>query len=103
MNAERNMRVEARYDDLMRGGKHGHYETLFRIVREEVEREWRSMDTAPKTGESILTFDPYNGRRVVTRWSHVRNNWLFESRHTDRFKPTHWQPLPEPPTQSHHR
>lgn len=34
---ERNRRVQERYDDLMREGKHGHYETLFRIVREEVE------------------------------------------------------------------
>jgi len=37
--AERNARVKARYDELMREGKHGHYETMFRVVREEVERE----------------------------------------------------------------
>ncbi len=36
---ERAIRVAARYDELMREGKHGHYETLFRVVREEVERE----------------------------------------------------------------
>lgn len=34
----RNFRVKARYDELMREGKHGHYETMFRVVREEVER-----------------------------------------------------------------
>jgi hypothetical protein len=34
----RNARVQARYDQLMREGKHGHYETMFRVVREEVER-----------------------------------------------------------------
>ena len=34
----RNARVQARYDELMREGKHGHYETMFRVVREEVER-----------------------------------------------------------------
>jgi hypothetical protein len=33
----RNARVQARYDELMREGKHGHYETMFRVVREEVE------------------------------------------------------------------
>ncbi len=33
----RNARVQARYDELMREGKHGHYEALFRVVREEVE------------------------------------------------------------------
>lgn len=36
---ERNCRVQARYDQLMREGKHGHYETMFRVVREEVEQE----------------------------------------------------------------
>lgn len=35
---ERNRRVAARYDELMAEGKHGHYETMFRVVREEVER-----------------------------------------------------------------
>ncbi len=36
--ADRNARVSERYDELMREGKHGHYETMFRVVREEVER-----------------------------------------------------------------
>lgn len=36
---ERNRRVSARYDELARDGKHGHYETMFRVVHEEVERE----------------------------------------------------------------
>lgn len=35
---ERNVRVQARYDELMREGKHGHYETLLKVVNEEVER-----------------------------------------------------------------
>jgi len=35
---ERNFRVKARYDKLMSEGKQGHYETMFRVVREEVER-----------------------------------------------------------------
>ena len=35
----RNFRVKARYDELMQEGKHGHYETMFRVVREEIERD----------------------------------------------------------------
>src|SRR3954447_22878961 len=35
----RNKRVQGRYDALMSLGHHGHYETMFRVVREEVERE----------------------------------------------------------------
>lgn len=34
----RNIRVQARYDQLIAEGKHGHYESMFRVVREEVER-----------------------------------------------------------------
>ena len=36
---ERNCRVQNLYDRLMSDGKHGHYETMFRIVRLEVEAE----------------------------------------------------------------
>lgn len=36
---ERNAWVELRYDALMAEGKHGHYETMFRVVREAVEAE----------------------------------------------------------------
>lgn len=42
---ERNKRVQARYDQLMASGAHGHYETLFRVVREEVERETACLRT----------------------------------------------------------
>lgn len=33
----RNIRVQGRYDQLMAEGKHGHYETMFRVIREEVD------------------------------------------------------------------
>lgn len=36
---QRNARVQARYDALMSSAKHGHYETMFKIVREEIEAE----------------------------------------------------------------
>lgn len=40
---DRNFRVQFRYDQLMNEGKHGHYETMFAVVREEVERVRRGM------------------------------------------------------------
>jgi predicted nucleotidyltransferase component of viral defense system len=40
----RNIRVQNRYDELMKIGKHGHYETMFRVVREEVELAKASRD-----------------------------------------------------------
>ncbi len=30
-----NSRVQARYDELRAAGKHGHYETMFRVVHEQ--------------------------------------------------------------------
>ena len=35
---ERNKRISDRYNQLMTIGRHGHYETMFRVVSEEVER-----------------------------------------------------------------
>jgi hypothetical protein len=43
---ERNLRVQARYDELMREGKRGHYEAMFRVVREEVERATNAIHKA---------------------------------------------------------
>lgn len=36
--AEINKRVRARYDALMTEGAHGHYETMFRVLHEELAR-----------------------------------------------------------------
>lgn len=36
---ERNKRVQARYDELILEGKRGHYETICRVIHEEVDRE----------------------------------------------------------------
>ncbi len=40
----RNARVQARYDELTALGKHGHYETMFQVVREEIERATSGKD-----------------------------------------------------------
>jgi hypothetical protein len=54
---KRNARVSARYDELMREGKHGHYETLFRVVREEVERAL-GPESAPAGRGPTDVYDP---------------------------------------------
>lgn len=43
---ERNKRVLARWDELTCKGKHGYYELLFHVVREEVERTAAAKDSA---------------------------------------------------------
>ena len=50
MGLERNKRVQNRYDELAALGKHGHYETMFQVVNEEIARAksvvlgWRETD-----------------------------------------------------------
>jgi hypothetical protein len=44
----RNIRVQDRYDELMRIGRHGHYETMFQVVREETESLRQQLAAAHK-------------------------------------------------------
>lgn len=66
---ERNRRVMARYDELMQIGRHGHYETMFRVVREEVERALAAQAATTDHGAPAITInehahgDDHRGRR----------------------------------------
>lgn len=64
--------------------------------------EWQPIETAPKDGNVIILAD-HRGRVVASCWtgdeeypwefldgSDTTNGW-------DAHRPTHWQPLPEPP------
>lgn len=58
---ERNCRVQARYDELMQQGKRGHYETMFRVVREEVEAERERIGVALRAMDSDAELHNYYG------------------------------------------
>lgn len=57
---------------------------------------WQPIETAPRDGTVILVWQAGKGRdTIITDWFAVESNtgacgWLDE--------PTHWQPLPPPPT-----
>lgn len=69
--------------------------------------EWQPIETAPKDGTTILAFYPsltgYTARQDVApiHWSEWGNG-VWENA-TSGGKPsslpTHWMPLPEPPTE----
>lgn len=64
----RNARVQARYDELMAEGKRGHYETLFRVVREEVEAE---RERCAKIAENYSNAKPGDISEVMAGdWQH---------------------------------
>lgn len=89
----RNARVAARWDELHAAGKHGHYETLFQIVREEVERAqfgtWQPIETAPHDVRILLYVPELKAiKEVPCVRTGLRKRWSIA---------THWMPLPEPP------
>lgn len=63
--------------------------------------EWQKIETAPKNpGVDILVYRPHaqpneHIPQVGTDyWSDKKKVWMNSN---ERKKPTHWQPLPEPP------
>jgi hypothetical protein len=59
--------------------------------------EWQPIETAPKGGRAILGF-MWIGDGPVTRvlhWDGEDEKWLSDGR---QYSPTHWMPLPDPPT-----
>lgn len=65
-----------------------------RIAAELRRVEWRPIESAPRDGERVLIFD--NGHPYVSRfWC---GQWHVGSLPGTPAYPTHWQPLPAPPT-----
>jgi len=56
--------------------------------------EWRPIETAPKDGRDVLTWD---GDSVYLA-SFDKDKWWVLVEFT--VEPTHWMPLPEPPDQA---
>lgn len=69
---------------------------------------WQPIETAPKDGTKLLlhVLGNHGGNSIhVARWdaAYIGSGWGHRWIHTDHWdgvsgKPTHWMPLPEPPT-----
>lgn len=76
---ERNRRVVARYDELMHEGKHGHYETMFRVVHEEVQREGNRAELLQEDIDSLhMCLDDMKAPRELdgkqlSLWGRIQN------------------------------
>ncbi len=64
---------------------------------------WQPIETAPKDGSMFLIWD---GRSYgfASWWHDEKMHWLKQEtrqgyRHPEDQEPTHWMPLPPPPTQ----
>lgn len=62
------------------------------LVQEEQGQGWRSMESAPKDGTTVLLA---NGIHVCSGWYDATGaQWVASY---GRTFPTHWMPLPSPP------
>lgn len=69
--------------------------------------EWQLIETAPRTGETIMIFDSYSDYKGIdgygictARWDYSLRWWIMHQRYSNvisLINPTHWQPLPAAP------
>lgn len=67
--------------------------------------EWQSMETAPRTGKVIIMYGKTRHAEFdhvdVGHWYKPYSKWAWHGYLGDEPKqPTHWMPLPAPPTQT---
>ena len=66
---------------------------------------WQPIETAPKDGTPILIYEPpyfdaTPHATYVCSWDTYKEAWVEHSGECyAQYEPTHWMPLPEPPTQ----
>lgn len=69
-----NARVQARYDELRREGKHGHYESMFRVVQEELQRATAAPAFLPVIDEELFEHFGADVRLIDSDW-----NWTQDA------------------------
>lgn len=65
------------------------------------EREWRPIDTAPKDVTVVLLYRYRRGSLSwsICYWDAEQCDWVkYDSPDSSFTDPTHWMPLPEPPS-----
>lgn len=62
--------------------------------------EWKTIDSAPKDGSEFLVFDMMHHRkRVVVAHRSLLTGEVLSTPGRYTLNPTHWMPLPAPPSQ----
>lgn len=58
--------------------------------------EWRDISSAPRESKYILVWCPENRNHWIVNWMNGR--WQTDGVRALYETPTHWMPLPSPPT-----
>lgn len=65
---------------------------------------WEPIETAPRTGVSLLLYQPWRSGYDTRLIGHYANGWVIhDGRELWDVEPTHWMTLPEPPTEALNR
>jgi len=59
---------------------------------------WQPIATAPKDGTPVLLWWPHWSRQAIVGWVDKFGRWASEIALSEGTDPTHWMPLPVPPT-----
>lgn len=83
------------------------YNDDWQLLRNYINSQaWQPIETAPMDGTQILLGRPIKDKRQTRAVSQARWNgrcWkVFASNYWSENTPTHWIPLPPPPTGEHH-
>jgi len=63
--------------------------------------KWQPIETAPKDAGDYLVFNASSEEMFVAyRYSGNTNEWWYSDRHRLQEPPTHWMPLPAPPSEA---
>jgi hypothetical protein len=64
-----------------------------------IEQGWQPIETAPKDGTPVLCFEPHSmGGYCFVAAPNEDGDWCDNLATLNTYKPTHWMPLPAPPT-----
>ena len=68
-------------------------------IRADLVPQWQPIETAPKDNTKVLLFVPVFGPSIGYFDAHGPDNlWCVRGIVNRGVQPTHWMPLPEPPT-----
>ena len=70
-------------------------EAFYDKARKVTMMEWKPIETAPKDESRILLYE--KGSMCVGHWWNNYDGWALKVLCIDN--PTHWMPLPEPPSE----
>lgn len=73
------------------------FEKMLASPPQAAQMEWRTADSAPKQ-KWVLVCNPKYGDLICAGWQRNDGEWCDHARNLIAPQPTHWMPLPPPPS-----